>query len=695
MAMTSFEMGVRLSLLDRLTKPFRKAVGMIERGADRMKVLGTAASVTGEAMTMQSARMNAALRAPLGTAIRFESSMADVRKVVDFETPDQFAAMANDIQRLSTEVPLAAEEIAQIVAAAGQAGIAREELLRFTSDAAMMATAFDISAAQAGGAMTGLRTIFSLNQDGVVQLADTFNHLSNSMDATAGDLLNISNRAGSSAKLIGLSGQQVGALGAAMLAMKTPPEVAATGINALLLRLATADKQGAKFQGALARMGMSAEGLKGAIADDAQGAILDFLRTVQQSDDVVGNLSDLFGAEYADDIAKLVGSLDTYEQAVRLAGDGTGSAGSMFQEYAARSATTENAMRLVNNQMTMLKTTVGSAVLPAVNDLLSGVTPLIQNFVDFAAANPVLFKWLMMIAMGFAGLFFIAAKALTLFGGLTAAVGFLGPGSLKLAGFLLGPLGKGFILAAGAAKTFGLALLANPVGLIIAGLIIAGVVAIGAAIYMLWSNWDQVTQWIGQAWSWLTTHFTTLNPFGLILDGVNALMQTLFGFNLFEAGSKIVQSLIDGLVAMASKPAEIMTGIVGKVRNLLPFSPAKTGPLSDIHQIKLIETIAGAIKPQPMVAAMRAAGVAGMAAFAGATGVAAQPIVQPNLGAQSSAAPAPAAPASGGGGGGVTVQITYQINGGGEDILEQLRARDTELVAVIERAMADQHRKRF
>jgi len=91
--------------------------------------------------------------------------MADVRKVVDFDTPDQFGQMSKDVLLLSTRIPMAADGIGAIVAAAGQAGIAREELLRFAEDAAKMGVAFDLSGQQAGAAMTGLRSIFGLTQD--------------------------------------------------------------------------------------------------------------------------------------------------------------------------------------------------------------------------------------------------------------------------------------------------------------------------------------------------------------------------------------------------------------------------------------------------------------------------------------------------------------------------------------------------
>ncbi|MBD1223296.1 phage tail protein [Virgibacillus halodenitrificans] len=57
------------------------------------------------------------------------------------------------------------------------------------------------------------------------------------------------------------------------------------------------------------------------------------------------------------------------------------------------------------------------------------------------------------------------------------------------------------------------------------------------------------------------------------------------GLNLYKSGKAIIQSAIDGLVSMKNKIVGKVEGIVQKVRNLWPFSPAKEGPLSDIHKM--------------------------------------------------------------------------------------------------------------
>lgn len=61
-----------------------------------------------------------ALALPVNAAIGFESKMADIRKVVDgLDDKKAFAQMSDDILTLSTQLPMAAEGIAEIVAAGG------------------------------------------------------------------------------------------------------------------------------------------------------------------------------------------------------------------------------------------------------------------------------------------------------------------------------------------------------------------------------------------------------------------------------------------------------------------------------------------------------------------------------------------------------------------------------------------------
>jgi hypothetical protein len=149
-----------------------------------------------------------------------------------------------------------------------------------------------------------------------------------------------------------------------------------------------------------------------------------------------------------------------------------------------------------------------------------------------------------------------------------------------------------------------------------------------------------------------------------------------------QAGANIVASLTRGMLSMANRPVELIRRIVQRVRNHLPFSPAREGPLRDIHKIKLIETIANTIRPEPLVSAIRAAtAAASMSIPAGlVTAAAAQPAF---VSVPAAVAPvgrvAGAGVAGGPAAGGVTLHYapTYQLApGGAEDVVQQLRNLD-------------------
>lgn len=74
---------------------------------------------------------------------------------------------------------------------------------------------------------------------------------------------------------------------------------------------------------------------------------------------------------------------------------------------------------------------------------------------------------------------------------------------------------------------------------------------------------------------------------------------------MFTVGARLMESLWRGITSMASKPIEAVRSLAQSIRNLLPFSPAKDGPLRTLHQVRLVETIAESVRPAPLVAKMR------------------------------------------------------------------------------------------
>ncbi len=73
---------------------------------------------------------------------------------------------------------------------------------------------------------------------------------------------------------------------------------------------------------------------------------------------------------------------------------------------------------------------------------------------------------------------------------------------------------------------------------------------------------------------------------------------------VFEFGRKIGDMLANGILSKLGKTKEAIGKHAQIIRDHLPHSPAKTGPLKDLHKVKIVETIASTLKPLPLMNAM-------------------------------------------------------------------------------------------
>jgi len=255
--------------------------------------------------------------AQIRDAVNFESAMADVRKVVDgLEEPRAFAVMSNDILGLSRRLPMAAEGIAAIIAAGGQAGIARGELLGFAEDAAKMGVAFDVTADVAGETMAKWRTAFGFGREGVVRLADQVNYLGNTTAAAAPLITDIVTRIGPLGSVGGLASGEIAALGATLGGMGIESEIAATGIKNTMLALTKGAAATRKQREAFKALGLEATAVSKAMQRDAAGTIVDVMQRLGRlpKEGQSGLLTQIFGSESVAAIAPLLTQIDVLRE---------------------------------------------------------------------------------------------------------------------------------------------------------------------------------------------------------------------------------------------------------------------------------------------------------------------------------------------------------------------------------------------
>lgn len=83
-----------------------------------------------------------------------------------------------------------------------------------------------------------------------------------------------------------------------------------------------------------------------------------------------------------------------------------------------------------------------------------------------------------------------------------------------------------------------------------------------------------------------------------ISNGMTNAFNAVKGFfgKFKNAGRNIVTSIADGIKGAISVVTDAISGVATKIRNFLPFSPPKEGPLIDIMDVKWGETISGGIE---------------------------------------------------------------------------------------------------
>ncbi|WP_109128173.1 phage tail tape measure protein [Aggregatibacter segnis] len=528
-------------------------------------------------------------------AIKFESAMADVRKVVDFDTPEQFKEMGNDILKLTRTIPMAGEEIAAIVAAGGQSGVARENLLGYAKDAATMGVAFDMAAGDAGEAMATMANVLGNPITEMAQFGDVINHLSDNANSKAKDIVNVITRVGSDTRMLGLSEKQAAALGSTFLSMGKAPELAAQavkGMSSAFLQL----KAGA-HEKELKQLGFTTKSFAAAMNKDAQGAITTFIEKVKKmpKDKQYPLLAKVFGKQYADDVLLLAQNTGEYNRQLGLLQetDENGNLkyiGSMQREFENRSNTTENKLTKLKSSLAEIATKIGNAFLPVITSFVENITPVIYSITEWVETNPQLMEWVLTIGGGIGavvgGLLTLHSAFSFVSAGLLPFIkvgkflgGFLGNflfsaiSKLSLGlGYLIGYVIKGAMMFGKAILMMSRALLTNPIGLLITGIAVAAYLIydnwekIGPWFAELWqtvsgafsSAWSSITNFCSEAWTNISNFFTSgignitatildWSPLGLFQQVFSAVL-SWFGIDVPSKFSDFGKNMIDGLV---------------------------------------------------------------------------------------------------------------------------------------------------
>jgi len=259
-----------------------------------------------------------------------------------------------------------------------------------------------------------------------------------------------------------------------------------------------------------------------------------------------------------------------------------------------------------------------AAVAPELTNLIKALTDLVIKLKEIVSHHPAIAK----LALGFVMLGGVVAQVAGWALKLALVLNLIGSGGglatlvagvSSVFGAISGVIGGIVSAIGGAVSAIGAAIggLAATIGLpvLIIVAILAALIAIGIAI---WRNWDTVKGFLAKVWDFIKEAWTkAVNAIARVLSIVIEKGRQIWAFfkslpsRMFEAGRELILSLWRGIMSVINKPIEAVKSLAQRIRNYLPFSPAKEGALKDLPQagFGFAETFAsGILAAQPVIA---------------------------------------------------------------------------------------------
>ena len=502
------------------------------------------------------------LREFVDTAIEFESSFADVRKVLGDVSDEELADLEQGIRDLALVRPQTASDIAEISAMAAQLGVrGTDNILNFTDTMVKLSDATNLTGEEAASNFAQFMNIMTTSQEDVDKLGATVVNLGNNFATTERDIIEMSLRLGAAGKLAGMTEADVLGVATALSSVGIRADAGGSAFSKLIINMSNASANGQKANEIISQTGYTLRDLQmmadndsasfkslanelGYTSDEFQGFV-DASATLEGFSEVTGLTADEFTKKFGEDatgtVQQFINSLadmsdtealqtlnemgikeirlrdtilrsttgiENFNKALDIANEGWEENIALDNEANQRYQTTESRMKMVKNRFNEFGIKMKNKFQPAIDKLIDAMGWIADNAEPISDA-------LLVIVSAIAG-FLIVDKVIP------------------------------------ALKAFKLALMADPTALMV-----GGIFALVAAFVILWNKCEWFREFWINLWEGIKTLFkgtvdTLVNWFSTAIDWIVDIFEGIpswFGdrFNeIKEFGHDLWDSLVNG-----------------------------------------------------------------------------------------------------------------------------------------------------
>lgn len=322
------------------------------------------------------------LKECIKASVEYEDAFAGVEKTVDASTA-QFREMSEEIRRLATEIPATAEEIAHVAEAAGQLGIATEDIMGFTEVMIALGVATNMTADEAATSLARFINITGLSASQLENLGSSVVALGNTTATTEKEIVDLAMNLAAAGKQAGLTDAEIMGIAAALSSVGLEAASGGTAFSRWMKDMQVAVETGSDDLETFASVaGMSADQFAAAWKSSPIDALNAFFQGL-------GN-----GSQSAIALLEEMGvtNVRTSDTAIRLANagdlltDSVNRSTQAFQENTAltteadkRYETTKSKLEVMKNAFHELAITMGDKLSPKTQKFIETLTALALN----------------------------------------------------------------------------------------------------------------------------------------------------------------------------------------------------------------------------------------------------------------------------------------------------------------------------
>ena len=357
-----------------------------ENGGDGMDDLGEGTDKATEGINELASALAAAgvvaslkeiaeeLHRCVDASIEFESAMAGVAKTTNL-SGDDLTRMGESFKQMSTEMPIAANELAKIAEVGGQLGIPTTNLEAFTKVMAQLGTATNMTSEEAATMIAQFAAITGMDLSNVDRLGASIVDLGNNFATNEQRITDMAQGIAGAATNAGMAETDMLALSTAVTSLGIEAGMGGTNMSKLIAEMQNAVSTGKDLEIWAKAAGMSAAEFSVLWGQDATGAILAFVKGLGSMGGEMNTvLNDLGVGEQR--FQRMITSLANAEQANGMLTRALTMSSSAWQKNTAlvkeaetRYETTESKITMFKNSVTNLEAAVGDQLTPALGDL--------------------------------------------------------------------------------------------------------------------------------------------------------------------------------------------------------------------------------------------------------------------------------------------------------------------------------------